>query len=76
MVQDSIAGIDQNENGWIALMFSAINGHEAIVIDLLEYPVNVNAKKTDGRTPLIDSSKKGNVSIVHIILGKGSEVHA
>ena len=56
-------------DGWTALHFAALNGHENVVKLLLQKNINVNveAMTEDGRTPRSMAEVAGHTNIVKLI---------
>ncbi len=45
-------------------MYASHNGHLDVVKRLLEFDVDVNARASDGKTPLIWATDEGHVEVV------------
>jgi uncharacterized protein len=58
-----------SSDGWTALHFAALNGHENIVKILLQkaFRVNAEAMTEDGRTPRSMAKEAGHLNIVKLI---------
>jgi len=53
-----------------------LEGNASRVQDLLDKGADVNAKYSDGATPLMSAILSGNTEIVRILLDKGADVNA
>ncbi|XP_031340471.1 uncharacterized protein LOC116168669 [Photinus pyralis] len=63
-------------SGSTILHCAAYKGNESIVIQLLEYGLDVNTSDTDGKTPLHWASQKGHLKVVRCLALKGADLNA
>lgn len=72
-------GYDPNEScsdGETPLHLAARRGHEEVLVLLLEYGAEINAKATQGHTPLLSAVHfEGNTSVVQTLLNHGADVN-
>jgi len=66
----------KDEDGRMAFMFAAGEGHPSILEVLLAKGADVNAKDKNDRTALFFAASKGHPSIVKALLAKGADVNA
>jgi ankyrin repeat protein len=57
------------------LMFSAQNGHEDVVVFLLDQHVDLEAKDADRRTALMLAATKGRAKVVEQLVAKGANIN-
>ena len=58
------------------LMNEAINGHADAVRALIEKGANINAKDSDGWTPLMQAAYYGYANVVQVLIERGADVNA
>lgn len=56
------------------LLYAAKNGHEAVVVLLLEQGAYIEAKNRWGRTPLLYAALKGHEAVVKLLLEQGAHI--
>ena len=61
--------------GWNSLLVATRGNYEKVVETLLDYKPNVNAADAQGMTPLMTSSKEGNINIVNMLIHSNSYVN-
>ena len=59
---------------WTPLMAAANNGHNDILIALLDAGANINNKDHQGRTPLFMAAFGGHEDVVRTLIDKGADV--
>lgn len=65
-----------DEEGYTALMYAALEGHENLVSVLLLGNADVNKSAKDGLTPLLLSCVEGNINIIKKLLLKKANFNA
>ena len=63
-------------DGLAPLHYAAKEGHEGLMVFLLEKKANVNIKNTSGATPLHDAARSGNIKVITLLLKNGADVNA
>jgi hypothetical protein len=60
--------------GWTALLFAAVRGHDEIVRLLIEAGADVDAQNLDGATPLMAAAVSGERGIVEMLVAAGADL--
>ena len=66
----------KDDEGWTALTWAALKGHEPIVQLLLENGADIEARNSSGDTALIWAAQRGNSAIVELLLQRGADIEA
>jgi hypothetical protein len=66
----------QNENGARALCNAAVKGRAPMVYTLISAGMDVNARDSQGNTPLILAASQGHSDAVKLLLDNGADVNA
>ena len=64
------AGAFVNMSDWTPLMYAAMNGHNAVVLELLTGGAEIDAQADNGFTALICAARGGHKEVVQILLDK------
>lgn len=74
-VESPPSGISSSDPaGELAMQDAALNGNEAIVKQLVEAGINVNAADQENRTALMYASFNGHTEIVQFLIDSGAEI--
>ena len=68
--------VEGRKKPWDDASATAANGHEAVVKLLLEKGAELEAKDSDGRTPLRRAAENGHEAVVKLLLEKDAELEA
>ena len=64
------------EYGWTCLILAAYNGHFAICRLLIDKGAQLEAKDSNGGTPLQYASSNGHIEIVRLLCDRGADIEA
>jgi len=74
--EPALANANDSSTGETVLMFASKHGTSSTVIELLAHGANVNAKMTDGMTPLIIACGENQLYIIKLLLTHGAKINA
>lgn len=74
MLSEHIDVNDKSIDGYTALMWASINGHNDVIKFLMEKGANINAKNKYGKTALMLASINLNTNTAKILLSLGADI--
>jgi hypothetical protein len=70
---DRGARLDRPGLAWSALHYAVFNGHEAVAKLLIERGADVNARSTNGSSPLMMAAREGKQRLAKLLLERGAD---